>query len=138
MYYSRRYGLQPADRIIEPIFETGLSKHHAIYLGMDRFGVEWVSENFKFYGVRQIKASEFFSDGKNYRVQPFKGNDFERKSAVNRALCKLGTPYDLFSFNCEHYASYVQTGKEESIQVTNALGILFFTFLFGLALSNQK
>lgn len=132
------YGLQPADRIIEPIFETGLSKHHAIYLGMDRFGVEWVSENFKFYGVRQVKASKFFSAGKNYRVQPFTGNAFERKSAVNRALGKLGTPYDLLSFNCEHYASYVQSGKEESIQVTNALGILFFTFLFGLALSNQK
>lgn len=131
--YGHIYGLQPADRIVEPIFQTGLSKHHVIYLGIDEHGIEWISENQKFVGVRLVKASEYFKENKQYKIQKFTDNYSERVSAVNRALAILGKPYDLVLNNCEHYASYVQTGKAESQQTKNGLllacGLLLFVML---------
>src|SRR5688572_4412487 len=98
MNYSTRYGLQPADRLIEPIFTTGLSQHHVIYLGMDHGGNEWIAENYKFQGVRKIKASEYFIPGKKFRIKPFKSTYLQRIAAVERALSKMGEPYDLINF----------------------------------------
>jgi uncharacterized protein YycO len=135
MNYSIRYRLQPADRIIEPIFQTGVSKHHAIYLGRDYNGVEWIAENDKFKGVRRVKANEYFSKGKLIKVKRFQGNYNQRIVAVERALNQLGKPYDLIDFNCEHYAEYVQAGKIESKQVANALGLLVCIFFIGIITS---
>src|SRR5690606_17921663 len=106
--YASKYGLQPADRIKEPIFQTGLSKHHAIYLGMDQYGQEWISENHWQHGVRLVKADAYFKEGNSYTVVTFEGTYTERIAAVKRALAVLGKPYDLIQYNCEHYASYVQ------------------------------
>jgi hypothetical protein len=36
--YAQHYGLRPADRLIEPVFQTALSKHHSIYFGLDSSG----------------------------------------------------------------------------------------------------
>jgi len=140
MYYSRLYGLQPADRLIEPIFQTGLSKHHSIYLGGDAQGVEWIAENYKFKGVRLVKASDFFRSRKKMQVQSFQGNYLEREIAVSRALSLLGASYDLIDFNCEHYAEFVQTGKAASKQVDLVKGLVafqLFLLLFG-SISNSK
>lgn len=119
--YARHYRLQPADRLIEPIFQTGISKHHSIYLGVDAHGTEWIAENHKFVGVRLIKAVDFFRNKKHITVEQFTGTFPERIAAVKRALSLLGEPYDLISYNCEHYASYVQTGKAKSKQVNEVL-----------------
>lgn len=131
--YARKYGLQPADCVKESIFQTGLSKHHAVYLGMDENGIEWISENQKFAGVRMVKASTFFDDNKSYTIIPFNGNYDARKQAVQRALQELGKPYDLIKYNCEHYSSYVQSGVAESSQVRNGvvafIGLLLFAFV---------
>lgn len=117
MNYAKRYGLQPADRLIEPIFATGLSKHHIIYLGEDHQGVEWIADNYKFQGVRKVRASDYFTRGKKFRIEPFKGTYDQRIVAVKRALSRMGERYDLINFNCEHYAQYVQTGHATSKQV---------------------
>lgn len=119
MNYAIRYGLRPADRLIEPIFATGLSKHHVIYLGEDYQGVEWIAENYKFQGVRKVKASEYFTWGKKFRIARFSGSYPERIAAVKRALSRMGERYDLINFNCEHYAEYVQTGRANSKQVNS-------------------
>ena len=124
--YAQQHGLLPADRIKEPIFQTGITKHHSIYLGMDESGNEWISENHKFHGVRLVKASDFFKSARSYAVEPFTGSYPERMEAVRRALTLLKKPYDLFSYNCEHYASYVQTGNAISYQVENVMGALKF------------
>lgn len=144
MKYSRLYGLQPADRITEPIFQTGLSQHHLIYLGADAQGVEWISENYKFQGVRLVKASELFRPGKKFRVHKFGGTYLEREAAVRRALSLLGAPYSLIEFNCEHYAEYVQTGRTGSKQVDYVKNLFAFAFVVLLvgslanALTNSK
>ena len=128
MKFSNLYGLQPADRIIEPIFQTGLSQHHVIYLGGDDAGVEWIAENYKFKGVRLVKASDYFLLGKKVRVKKFTGNQAERETAVTRALHLVGAPYDLINFNCEHYAEYVQTRVSSSKQVNIVKEVLVATF----------
>lgn len=126
MNYALKYGLQPADRIIEPIFSTGLSKHHAIYLGVDNLGTEWIAENYKFKGVRLVKATMYFQKGKLIKVKKFHGSYQQRISAVKRALSLLGKSYDLIDFNCEHYAEYVQNGKAKSEQVQQVVDALKF------------
>lgn len=123
MFYSKKYNLLPGDDITESIFWTGLSKHHAIYLGVDPSGVEWVAENHKFVGVRLVKACDYFNASKKYTVITFKGTNLQREAAVKRALDKVGAPYSLVNYNCEHYASYVQTGNAESTQVKNVFAI---------------
>lgn len=124
MNYSSKYGLQPADRIIEPIFQTGISKHHAIYLGRDQNGVEWVSENYKFKGVRCVRAVDYFKNDQGFHITKFQGAWGERVSAVKRALSLLGKPYDLIDFNCEHYAEYVQNGIAKSNQVDTVVEVV--------------
>lgn len=127
--FAHRYNLQPADRLIEPIFQTGLSQHHAIYLGVDSQGTEWVVENYKFVGVRLISAETFFRNKRQITVNRFDGSHIDRFNAVKRALSLLGKPYDLINYNCEHYASYVQNGKAESKQVNVATLILAALFI---------
>jgi hypothetical protein len=130
--YARKYNLQPADRLIEPIFQTGISKHHSIYLGMGQYGTEWIAENQKFAGVRIVKAADFLRPDKKYRKDAFQGTHLERVAAIKRALNVVGQPYHLILQNCEHYASYVQTGKAQSIQVQGfaALAALICLGLF--------
>jgi hypothetical protein len=120
MNYAIMYGLRPADRIINPIFATGLSKHHAIYLGMDYHGVEWISENYQGKGVRMVRADNFFRRNKKFQIQKFDGVQTDREAAIKRALTELGKPYDLFKYNCEHYAEYVQHNRIFSEQVEAA------------------
>lgn len=123
-FYAQKHDLKPADRIKEPIFQTGFSKHHSIYLGIDESGQEWVAENHKLHGVRLVRADQFFKEGQDYRIERFTGNQADRIAAVKRALGVLGMPYDLVLFNCEHYSSFVQTGKAESQQVNVVIAAL--------------
>ena len=136
MTYSKQYGLQPADRIKTSIFLTGLSKHHSIYLGMDQTGTEWIAENHYTSGVRLVNAADFFGRNKDVSVFSFAGTNYQRQVAVKRALSKLGQPYDLISFNCEHYAEYVQRGAPYSEQVAVVRGLiamaLIIMFVVGL------
>jgi Lecithin retinol acyltransferase len=117
MIYANKYGIKPADRIIEPIFPTGISKHHCVFLGMDYQGTEWISENNHVTGVRLVDAGNYFSRNKPFQILKFNGNPQERKAAVQRALDELGKPYDLINYNCEHYAEYVQYNRIFSEQV---------------------
>lgn len=134
--YASRYNLQPGDRLIEPIFQTGIAKHHSIYLGADEQGLEWIAENHKFHGVRLVKANEFFRGGQTYEIKRFNGSRFDRLRSVSRALSVVGKPYELINYNCEHFASYVQTGNAASSQVENAFLLLITAAIVG-AIAND-
>jgi len=136
--YAHEFGLKPGDRIKEPIFKTGISKHHSIYLGVDQNGHEWISENKRNEGVRLIKACEYFKYGKSYTIIPFKGTYMQRTAAVKRALAVLGKPYDLILYNCEHYANYVQLGKPVSQQVLNTIIFTLTVIVIGNIFSNGR
>jgi len=141
--YARKYGLQPADRIKEPIFQTGFTKHHSIYLGMDPYGKEWIAENHWQHGVRLVKGNDYFKEGNRYTVVPFEGSYQKRIVAAKRALSEMGKSYDLIQYNCEHYSSFVQTGNATSYQVENVMdglkfvGILALIFGFAQLISND-
>ena len=119
MIYAIKHRLRPGDRLISPLFATGLTKHHAIYLGMDTTGIEWVAENHKLLGVRAVKATAYFASAPSFIIRPFSGSYAEMIVAVQRALAEVGKPYDLINYNCEHYAEYVQNGLVFSQQVEN-------------------
>ncbi|MBB1287066.1 hypothetical protein HRH25_21980 [Flavisolibacter sp. BT320] len=136
MRYSTQYWLQLADRIVEPIFQSGLSKHHSIYLGTDSSGSKWISENLYRKDVRLVPAKAFFQHRKQFGLQPFIGSYPDRIPAVKRALYYLGKPYDLFSYNYEHYAEYVQHERVISRQINTVnemiRAIAILTLIAGL------
>jgi hypothetical protein len=130
----KQHNLKPADRIIVPKRGFEIVQHHAIYLGQNRYGEDLIAENTIDHGVRIISATEFFKDiTRIVRIEKFLGNDFQRRQAVQDAILLKGTKYDLLDFNCEHYASYVQTKIPESKQINNGAKILgFIALLFGV------
>ena len=140
MSYAQRHDLKPGDELISPIFLTGLTKHHAVYLGTGEYGVEWISENDAEKGVRLVTAQDYFSRIRSFRINAFKGTEQQRDAAVLRAYGELGKPYDLVRHNCEHYASFVQTGIATSKQlalVVFGLTTLLIIWLLGAG-TNKK
>ncbi|HEX5153620.1 MAG TPA: lecithin retinol acyltransferase family protein [Parafilimonas sp.] len=127
MHYAQVYNLLPGDKIVVPLFETGISMHHAIYLGFDDAGYEWVTENHKFKDVQIVSAAEFFNTNKRInRIEKFTGNAAQRMQVVQQAWMLAGKPYDLINYNCEHFANEVLYGKAESMQVNNVFRFLAF------------
>jgi hypothetical protein len=85
MHYAKVYNLSVGDRIVVPLFEIGLSMHHAVYLGFDAVGRELIVENHNVKGVQIIDASEFFATVKRIeRVERFTGNAVQRVQAMQR------------------------------------------------------
>lgn len=136
MTYGLKYGLRPADRIVECITQLGISKHHCVYLGADQQGTEWIAENYKFNAVRLVKAHDYFKTIRRIaRIQRYQGSPKQRQEAVQRALDLVGQPYSLINFNCEHFAEFVQYGKSKSNQVENAFAGLFALLIIGIIVS---
>jgi len=131
MYYSKIHNLETGDKIVEPLFSTGLTKHYAIYLGIDRNGIEWIAENHKFKNVQIIRADQYFSSAKIERIDKFVGSVSDRKKVISRAVALTGKHYDLITYNCEHFASEITTGYVQSFQIKNA-----FAFLIGVIFLN--
>lgn len=129
----KHYKLKPGDRIVTPKSLAGIIQHHAVYLGTDHRGQDLIAENVYGKFVAVVNAKKFFDEYPQItRVEAFKGNNFERRVAVERALKLLGKPYSLINFNCEHFANYVQHGKIKSKQIDFALGVGAFVLLIGL------
>ncbi len=133
----KHYKLKPGDRIVAPKSLAGIIQHHAVYLGTDHRGQDLIAENVYGKFVAVVNAKKFFDEYPQItRVEAFKGNDFERRGAVERALKLLGKPYSLINFNCEHFANYVQHGKVESFQVNRGILALFAIVVVGLILND--
>ena len=64
------------------------------------------------------------------RIERFPGMEYDRRLAVQNALKKLGQPYDLINYNCQHYANEIQHGRVESDQVNNIMNSLFIKSCF--------
>ena len=128
--------LRPADRLVLPKTGVGLIQHHAIYIGMDNRGTRFYIENALGTGVQLVNENHLFKDGYKFtRIEPFKGNQEQRNVAVKLAQQLIGKQYDLFYFNCEHYANVIQHNISYSKQVTNGLWIGLFAVLVGIGLS---
>jgi hypothetical protein len=129
-------GIEPGDRIITPLFTTGLSKHHAVYLGADQFGQNWVAENSYGKGVRVVDAKEYFSRTRMItRIEKFIGTEAQKRTLLYRAAKMQGYDYDLLDYNCEHFANELIYGTSESKQVKNAV-MLAIVILLALGVYN--
>jgi hypothetical protein len=134
----QKWNLQPADRIVVPKRNLRMVQHHAIYLGKDEYGTDWIAENKIGKGVHIVTASDFFSDVIEVtRVEPFRGNQYQRKEAVQFALSLKGRNYDLLQFNCEHYANVVQHRVPISHQAKTGIGLGLLGLFIGLIVTNN-
>ncbi len=129
----KRYNLLPGDRIVVPKSGLRIIQHHALYLGQNHLGVDLIAENKIGFGVRILTADAFFADVISItRIEKFKGDNFQRRLSVQKVLQKLGQPYNLINYNCQHFANEIQYGKVESDQVNaffTGLKIVFGIFL---------
>lgn len=123
MNYVSFYDLKPGDKIVIPKSWMRVIQHHVVYLGQNHLGVHLIAENAVGLFVRVISVDQFFQENPEVtRIDRFTGDNVQRRIAIERALKKLGQPYDLINFNCEHFANYVQTGSATS----NQIGWAFF------------
>lgn len=128
--------LKPGDRLVLPKSNLGLVQHHAIYVGTDAYGNRQYIENYIGKGVQRVDENYLFRDGYHLtRIEPFIGNAFQRRLAVNRAVSLIGTQYDLVNFNCEHYANAVQYNKPFSNQVGNGILATLLLAVIGIGFS---
>ena len=122
--------LNPADVVVAKK-KKGLGRvlnHYIVYVGDGVF-----IGNLK-QGVKLLTYSELLellSDYEPVRAIPFNGSDYQRVQVVNRANARIGDRYSLLNFNCEHFANWVQKGKESSSQVIVGL-FAFALIIFGL------
>jgi Lecithin retinol acyltransferase len=124
--------LQPGDRVVVPKSEWKLVQHHALYLGDDGFGTHCMCENVIGIGVRLVKVEEFFKGvTKVTRIEKYRGNNYDRKVVVQKALSKLGQPYSLINYNCESFVNDVLLRKPHSHQVGNAFTLLALVVVIG-------
>ena len=121
----RQFNLQPGDSIVVPKSDWKIIEHYIVFLGCDEYGNEWCAENHNVSGVRIVLAKEVLTGIVQVnRVKRFKGNKYERKAAVQKALAKAGKPYSLINYNCEHFSNEIQTGIPSSSQAGWGIGIV--------------
>lgn len=115
--------LKPIDVIVAKK-RVGLGRvlnHYIVYLGNGIFVGNLRGS------VKQVTQSELYELLKVYQsveVRPFTGTQLDERDAILRVNEKLGQPYSFLGFNCEHFANWVQYGKETSSQVTNGFLVL--------------
>ena len=128
--------LYPADVIVAKK-RNGLGRilnHYVVYVGNETFignlenGVKILSKN---------ELSKLLIDYEPIKIKAFEGANYQRNQAIKRAYARLGDQYNLLSFNCEHFANWVQKGKENSVQVTIAFLILLTGVTYKLIRANN-
>ncbi len=118
--YIQQNNILPGDAIVVRKNNIGLLDHYLIYLGW-YYGEHKFIANY-FGGTKILTYGEVYNFSLAYRpsrIRRFKGNNIQRKAAVERALSRKDqNSYHLILNNCEHYANYVQEGKDYSQQTT--------------------
>jgi hypothetical protein len=121
------FNLQPGDTVVVPKSSFKLVKHHALYLGYDYYGNHYMCENVIDVGVKLTRVEDFFfSVTEVTRIEKFHDNDLARKIIVQKALSKLGQPYNLINYNCESFCNDIKYNKSKSTQSENA--VVFASF----------
>lgn len=133
----KRYKILPGDEIVVPKSGWNLIQHHAVYLGYDSKGIDWMIENNVDEGVRLITADAFFKQVIQInKINRFKGSNSQRKVLVQKALASVGQPYSLIDFNCQHFTSELLTGKRVSYQLQNLAAVAAVAIIIGAIFSD--
>lgn len=120
----RLYDLKPGDRVTVPKSGLNVVHHDGLYLGYDEFGRHWMVENLIGRGVTLVDAGAFFiANPVVNNVARFEGDNQGRRAAVEKALASVGRPYNLVNYNCQHFATEIQTGRPRSRQVDRTFAV---------------
>jgi hypothetical protein len=107
--------------------KRGVYEHICVYVGPRFLDGRDVIHNDK-GDVVKFTTLAAFSKGSPIHLRKAGPSDyFQRQAVLQRAHELVGTKYNLLNFNCEHAATYIQTGRAESPQLQGA-------FVVGLAL----
>lgn len=137
MDLAQYYGIQLGDKVSRLKRGVPFVRHYAVYLGMDAYGRHIFAENNAQNGVQYVLADEFIRDSVSIKIESTSKNLAQRKRAVEFAKQKIGHKYDLFSYNCEHFANEVTTGLSVSNQVGIGVSIAVLV-ISGVIAHNQK
>ncbi|MCI0339823.1 MAG: lecithin retinol acyltransferase family protein [Planctomycetales bacterium] len=96
--------------------------HYGIYVGPRGPHGEDVVHNTKGENVGWATLLEFTA-AQPYFIEQHAPSGYE-EAVVSAAINLIGTPYNLLNFNCEQFASLVQSGRAESRQLDMAKGVL--------------
>lgn len=126
----RQLDIEPGDRIVVPKSSIGIVQHHALYLGYNNLGQHLICENIIGVGVKLTRVEDFFQDAISVtRVEKFQDDNFERRKIVEKALSKLGTPYNLINYNCESFCNDIQHNIIKSFQSSIGLFVGFIVIM---------
>lgn len=102
-----------------------LYNHYGIVTGHNT-----IIHNSKEGGKVEEVSFHDFTNGREVEVSSIQADESIRQQAVERAKQMLGTKYNLFSENCEHFVSQVSGNAKASTQVqkylVSAFGIMAF------------
>ena len=114
--------LQIGDRLVR---EKGgvFTKHHVLYVGIWQ-NQHLIAENQLGYGVRYLPLNQFLSEGTLERVEYNGYSENSQTVIIDRINKKIGTGYDLLTYNCEHFVNDILKGVAESKQIKNAFALL--------------
>jgi uncharacterized protein YycO len=113
------HNLRIGDKLVRG--KMGVIKHYGI-VGFHN-GQYLVAENNTPDGVRYVTYDQFLDGHKLERIDRFKGNEYQRSQVIPFINSKLGTQYDFWFYNCDHFANEVQTRKAVSPQVQIGVGL---------------
>ena len=118
----RQNNLMEADAIILRKKVLGMVDHFAIFVGYRNNYPIFVA-NYK-DGVKEVSINEMQEVLKTLRptsIERFKGDEYQRKLALKRAMLRIGEKsYSYITNNCEHFKNWVHTGEHKSEQVRKA------------------
>jgi hypothetical protein len=114
--FIKENGLRTGDRLI--VEKGPLVYHHAIVIL--RAGLTpMVAENQPGFGVQYTTLEHFLvrAGMAKIRIQAFTGTEDARENVIPRIDSLIGRTYNLVTFNCEHFANFIQNGVAVSTQV---------------------
>ena len=98
--------------------------HVGIYVGPRTLDGRDVVHNDKSKGVVLATLADFSGEAAVVLHKPATGDYFQREATANRAFSLIGKEFDLFRFNCEHAANFIQSGQAKSPQLEGALFVI--------------
>jgi hypothetical protein len=119
--------LRVGDRVVRG--KDDFSKHLGIYLGIYS-GQHIIAENNRHLGLSYVNFDVFLKGNKLERIEHFQGNEAQRRQIPRFIQSKIGTPYDLETYNPELFANAKQTPEVESPKLYRAviLGVLEYVW----------
>ena len=116
--------LRPADAVIMKKKFFGMLDHYVIYLGIYRNNQTFINQHIFVAnytkGVRVIseeELSQFLQYLIPTDIDRFKGGEYERPNAVQRAWSRINEKaYNYLENNCEHFKNWVHNGEHRSEQ----------------------